>query len=90
MQTDKPKLPNSIGVLQKYTQSRRILFMGRRQQNKMPLTIEQLRPAVQRRDEEMPKAEEYERVRSKTLDKLTIGEKVKHDKSGGRTQKQPL
>ena len=67
------------------------LFMGRRQQTNMPLTIEQLRPlelkeitcAVQRRDEEIPKVEEYEKIRSKTLDELTIGERVqvKHHKS---------
>ena len=80
MQTDKPELPNSVGVLQKYTQSRRILtstaIMGRRQQTNMPLTIEQLRPldqkkitrVVQRRDEESPKVEEYKKIRSKTLD----------------------
>ena len=58
----------------------------------MPLTIEQLCPLgqqeiksiVQRRDEEIPKTEEYEKIKSKTLDELTVGEKVlvKHHKSG--------
>ena len=66
--------------------------MGRRQQSSIPITLKQLQPVnqeelkrtVQRRDEEIPKAEEYKRVKSKTLDKQANGEKVlvKHHKTG--------
>ena len=37
------------------------LFMGRRQQTSMPLNQEEIRQAVQRRDEEIPKTEEYKK-----------------------------
>ena len=66
--------------------------MGRRQQTNMPLTLEQLQPvnqqelkqAVQRRDEDIPKSEEYEKVKSKKLDTLADGENilVKYYKTG--------
>ena len=66
--------------------------MGRRQQTNMLLTLEQLQPvdqqelkwAVQRRDEDILRAEEYEKIKSKKLDTLSDGEKVlvKHHKTG--------
>ena len=66
--------------------------MDRRQQTNKPLTLEQLQPvdqkvlkhAVQRIDEDITKAEEYEKIKIKQLDTLTDGEKVlvKHHKTG--------
>ena len=70
------------------------LFLVRNKGNKssMPLTIEQLCPLnqeeikheVQRRGEAIPKTEEYENIKSRTLDTLMEGEKVlvKHHKTG--------
>ena len=58
----------------------------------MPLTLEQLQPinpeeiklVAQRRDEDIPKAEEYGKIKSKQLDTLKDGTRVlvKHQKTG--------
>ena len=64
------------------------MFMGRRQQTNMPLTLELLQPinpeeiknSAQRRDEDIPKAAEYERIKSKHLDGTKV--LVKHHKTG--------
>ena len=88
-----PQNPQANGVAEIAIKSaNRPTRITKRQQSNIPLTIKQLRPldqmeikrAVQRRDKEIPKTEEYEKIKIKTLDELTVGEKVlvKHHKSG--------
>ena len=55
------------------------LFMGRRQQTIKQLHLlnqEEIKSAGQRRDEEIPKTEEYEKIKSMTSDMLAEGKNV--------------